>query len=95
MATISKLLSGTTAASLTTDTVQVLKIRWVGAASAGDTVTLQDSNSNTVWTAKSGSTNYTEIDTLTTNRESDDHAYRWNGVKISQISSGTIYIYIR
>jgi len=94
VATISKVLSGSTATTLTTDIVQVLKVRWVGAVGAGDTITLQDQNSNVVWSAKAAAANYTEIDTFAMDRLADFAAYRWNGVKISQITSGTIYIYI-
>lgn len=94
MATISKVLSGSTASTLTSDIVQVLKVRWVGAVGAGDTVTLTDLNSNIVWSAKSAAANYTEIDTFAVGRNNDFQVYRWNGVKISQITSGTIYVYI-
>lgn len=75
--------------------LQVLKLRWVGATAAGHAISITDANDNVMWASVSGGANYVEIDTFTTNRESDDQCFRWNGLKLPTMASGTLYIYIR
>ena len=75
--------------------LQVLKIRWVGASAPAQTVSIQDANGNIFWESISGGANYVEIDTMTTDRESDDAAFRLNGLKVPTLGGGKIYIYLR
>lgn len=75
--------------------IQVLKIRWVGASAGGHAVSLTDINDNVMWETVAGGANYVEIDTFTTDRESDDQCFRWNGLKLATLGSGKLYIYIR
>ena len=75
--------------------LQVLKIRWVGASAAGHAVSITDANDNIMWASVAGGANYVEIDTFTTDRESDDHCFRWNGLRVPTLASGKLYIYLR
>lgn len=63
------------------------KIRWVGATTAGHTVTIQDKGGAVKFAAAAATTNYDES-------ESFDPPLIFDGLIVPTLSSGTVYIYI-
>lgn len=94
MATISKMLSSSSTGPITTSMTQVIAIHWTGASTPGHSLVITDANSNIVFRAVASVANDDKWYNLVTDRESDFHAFRWNGVTISTLSSGTVDLYI-
>lgn len=73
-------------------TFHVNKVRWVYGQTAGDNVVLKDSNNNIWWETVASGTNYVESDDFSTHSERES-GFPLNGIKATQLDSGTVYIY--
>jgi hypothetical protein len=86
---MSNVLSGnpwivdTVSTSLTTNDVYIARLRWVGATTAGHTVTVQDGASNHIWGSVASASNNVE----------DAPIHRiYSGLQVPTLGSGTLYI---
>ena len=90
------LILDTAASNILSGTVWISKVRWVGASSAGHVATLIDGLGNTIWSSVASGSNYVEVDTyigpafLRVNGD----PIAGNGLGVSTLQSGKLYIYI-
>lgn len=81
------LIVDTAASTTLTDyTFIVTKIRWVGATTAGHTVSVQNKNGAVKFAAEATGANYSES-------EHFDPPLIFEGLKVPTLGSGTLYIY--
>lgn len=77
------------ATALTTKTFKAYKIRWVGSTTAGHLVSIQNAGSQVKWAAEANGANYTESESFP-----DDCRLVFEGLKVPDLDSGKIYIYV-
>jgi len=66
---------------------RVRGIRWVGATTAGHTVSITDSNDVVKWESEAAGANHTEADTIADEK-------LWKGLRVPTLASGKLYIEI-
>lgn len=81
-------LDTVSAASLTTKTFVVHAVRWVGATTAGHTVSVQNSAGNVIWASEASGANYVEGEHF------DKKPLVFAGLKIPTLASGIVYLYV-
>ncbi len=64
---------------------RVRGIRWVGATTAGHTVSITDSNDVVKWESEAAGANHTEADTIADEK-------LWKGLRVPTLASGKLYI---
>lgn len=74
--------------AITTDLVRVRGIRWVGASTAAHAATIKDKNAKVVWDSVASGANYVESD-LT---NSPPQGWNWQGLAVTALGSGKLYI---
>jgi sugar (pentulose or hexulose) kinase len=67
-----------------TGSVNIRKVRWVGATTAGHTAVITDANDRVIWASVAPAANYVESDTVNHNAE--------GGYKVPTLGSGKLYI---
>lgn len=72
-----------------TERVRVLAFRWVGATTAGHTVSVQDSDGNVLWDSVATAANFKDEQSY-----SDDGLDLRKGLKVPTIGSGILYIHL-
>ena len=72
------------ATSAKTGAICIERIRWVGATTAAHAVTITDTAGSTIWASHAPTTNYTE--------ESEINQW-FNGLIVTVLGSGKLYIY--
>jgi len=65
-------------------------IRWVGATTAGHTISVQDKNGNVKYASEASGANYVEESHLVSPK---NESLIFNGLKVPTLGSGIIFIY--
>lgn len=73
---------------ITTGLLRVRGVRWVGGTTAGHAATILDNNGDTLWTSVASGANYVESDLI----NSGPTGWNWQGLNLSALQSGTVYI---
>lgn len=76
------------ATALTTKTFVCHMIRWVGATTAGHTVSIQNGNGGVKWASEASGASYVE------ETHFDGKPIIFSGLKVPTLSSGIIYLYV-
>ena len=77
------------ATALTSKTFTAYKIRWVGATTAGHTISVQNAGGTVKWASESVGANYVESETFP-----NDKLLVFEGLKVPTMASGKVYIYV-
>ncbi len=84
------LIVADTVAAATTAPVVISKIRWVGATTAGHAATITNTAGNVFWSTVASGANYVESDDFA---QRDQSKRTMDGITVSALGSGTLYIY--